>query len=71
LRQIPWNTGNPLLTRQQQQDEIAKATAAGVTFGSLPATDLAVLKQQAEPVIAKWSDKIGKAYLSRVRAALK
>jgi len=59
------------LTRQQQQDEIAKATAAGVTFGSLPATDLAVLKQQAEPVITKWSDKIGKDYLSRVRAALK
>lgn len=57
-------------TRQQQQNEIAKATANGITFGSLPPADLALLKQQAEPVIEKWSDKIGKDYLNRVRTAL-
>ncbi len=57
-------------TRQQQQDEIAKATADGVTFGSLPEADLALLKKQAEPVIEKWSEKIGTDYLQRVRGAL-
>lgn len=57
-------------TRQQQQAEIAKATAAGVTFGALPESDLELLKKQAEPVIEKWSEKIGKDYLQRVRAAL-
>ncbi len=58
------------LTEQQQNKEIAEATAAGVVFLDLAQTDLAELKNLALPVVKKWGEKVGQDYLSRVRSAL-
>lgn len=59
-----------LAGEEQDQREIARSEAAGVTFYRLAAEDLAVMKQQAEPVIQQWEDRIGADFLKQVRQKL-
>lgn len=59
------------LTREQQDDEIAKAKDAGVEFFQLTAADKATLVKQAAPVYASWGEKIGADYLVKVQSTLK
>ncbi len=58
------------LTEQQQLDQITAAKANGIIFNQLPAAEKAKLIELAEPVVQKWGEKIGTAYLNKVRAAL-
>ena len=58
------------LTRQQHADQVAKAQAEGVTFYKLPDSDMAEIKKLSEPVLVKWSEKIGPDYLTKVRTTL-
>ncbi|WP_136806784.1 TRAP transporter substrate-binding protein [Desulfosediminicola flagellatus] len=58
------------LTRQQHEEQIAKAKEAGVTFTKLSDADIAEIKTQAEPVLTKWGQKIGPDYLAKVRTTL-
>lgn len=58
------------LSRKQYATEIAKAKEAGVQFIKLSDADITELKEKAEPVIKKWSKKIGPDYLTKVRATL-
>ena len=57
-------------TRKQQEEQIAKAKAAGVEFYQLSADEIAQLKKMSEPVLEKWGKKIGPDYLAKVRAKL-
>lgn len=59
------------LTEKQQQDQIAAARAAGVSFNELSAADKQKLVELAEPVVQKWGKKIGLDYLNQVRTTLK
>jgi len=59
------------LTEQQQLDQITAAKANGIVFNQLPAAERAKLIELAEPVVQKWGEKIGPAYLNKVRTALK
>ena len=59
-----------VLTRKQHDTQVAKAKEAGVHFYKLSDADVATLKKEVEPVMAKWSKKIGPEYLSKVQAAL-
>lgn len=59
------------LTRQQHDDQIAKAKEAGVEFISLSDADKAELIKAAKPVYDSWGAKIGMDYLNKVRATLK
>jgi len=68
LRVIAEESARARLAGQEQDErEIAKAKAAGVTFYRLPAADLELMKEQAEPVIKQWEDRIGADLLKRVR----
>jgi TRAP-type C4-dicarboxylate transport system substrate-binding protein len=58
------------MTEKQQNDEIAKSKAAGVTFVELSEAEIAKLTEQAEPVVQKWSEKIGPEFLKNVRQFL-
>lgn len=58
------------LTRKQHDTQVANAKAAGVTFVQLTDTELGELKNLAEPVLEKWSQKIGPDYLAKVRTTL-
>lgn len=58
------------MTEKQQNGEIAKSQAAGVTFVDLPAAEIAKLTELAEPVVQKWGEKIGLDFLARVRQFL-
>lgn len=58
------------LTRVQYDDQVAKAKEAGVEFIKLSDDDINQLKKMAEPVLQDWSNKIGPAYLAKVRAGL-
>jgi len=58
------------LTKQQHIDQVAAAKAAGVEFISLPADEKAKLVKMAEPVLEKWSAKVGPEYLNKVRSTL-
>ena len=58
------------LTRQQYDDQVAKAKEAGVEFIKLSDDDITQLKKMAEPVLQDWSKKIGPEYLGKVRAGL-
>ncbi|MDT8443057.1 MAG: TRAP transporter substrate-binding protein [Desulfuromonadales bacterium] len=60
-----------MLTRQQHDDQIAKAKEAGVEFISISAEDKAQLIKDAKPVYDSWGEKIGMDYLNKVRATLK
>ncbi|MCK9173123.1 MAG: TRAP transporter substrate-binding protein [Desulfuromonas thiophila] len=57
-------------TELQQQQQIAEAQAAGVTFLTLPDSERDELRRQAAPVIEKWRATIGPAYLDLVRQQL-
>jgi len=57
-------------TRRQQEEQIAAAEAAGVTFHPLADAEKRQLADQAAPVYAAWSGKIGAGYLQRVRSIL-
>jgi len=46
----------------QEQEEIAKAKAAGVTFFTLPAADMATLKKMGAPVHFKYSKEINQLH---------
>ncbi|HIP38617.1 MAG TPA: TRAP transporter substrate-binding protein [Desulfocapsa sulfexigens] len=59
-----------VLTRKQHEAQVAKAKEAGVQFYQLSDADIAQLKKEAEPVLAKWGKKIGSDYLAKVQAAL-
>lgn len=59
-----------LAGQEQDQREMAKARAAGVSFYRLPEQDLAAMKQQVEPVIKQWEDRIGTDFLQRVQERL-
>lgn len=58
------------LTRKQHDLQVAAAKEAGVEFISLPEAEVARLKKMAEPVLAKWAEKIGPEYLATVRTSL-
>jgi TRAP-type transport system periplasmic protein len=57
-------------TRTQHETQIAKAKEAAVEFIALSDNDIATLKKMAEPVLKKWSKKIGPDYLAKVRETL-
>ncbi len=59
-----------VLTREQYKTQIAKAKEANVQFYQLSDTDIATLKKEAEPVLAKWGKKIGQDYLTKVQNTL-
>jgi len=58
------------LTRKQHDVQIAAAQEAGVEFIKLSAAEIEELKKMAEPVLEKWSQKIGPDYLAKVREKL-
>jgi len=58
------------LTRSQHDAQVAKAKEAGVEFIQLSDAEIADLKKMAEPVLAKWGQKIGSDYLTKVRNSL-
>jgi len=58
------------LTRTQHDAQVAKAKESGVEFIQLSDADIADLKKMAEPVMAKWGEKIGSDYLTKVRNSL-
>jgi TRAP-type C4-dicarboxylate transport system substrate-binding protein len=57
-------------TRRQQEEQIAAAKQAGVTFIPLSPADRRQLVTQAAPVYAAWEGKIGSDYLKRTRTLL-
>jgi len=57
-------------TQQQQQAEIAEATAHGVQFLTLAPAERSKLIDLSAPVYEKWGPKVGTDYLRRVRAVL-
>ena len=59
-----------IATRKQYDEQVAKAKEAGVQFFQLSAAEIGELKNQAEPVLKSWGDKIGPDYLAKVRAKL-
>lgn len=59
-----------LATRKQQDEQIAAAQKAGVTFHELSAADRQKLVAIAAPVYSDWEQKIGGDYLKRVRTEL-
>jgi len=58
-------------TREQHDDQIAKAKEAGVEFFPVSAADKAELIKEAQPVYDDWGKKIGVDYLAKVRSILK
>lgn len=58
------------LTRKQHDTQVAKAKEAGVEFIRLSDGDIKQLKELAEPVLEKWSGKVGADYLNTVRQKL-
>jgi len=65
------STKTRMLTRQQHDEQIAKAKEDGVEFFSISAEDKAQLIKDAKPVYDSWGEKIGMDYLNKVRATLK
>ncbi len=58
------------LTRRQQDEQIAAATAKGVKFTLFPPAERQKLIELSAPVYAKWGEKVGPEFLSEVRSAL-
>jgi len=58
------------LTRQQQEEQIASAKKAGVTFYQLSAEDKAAMIKDCGPVYDVWGEKIGKDYFEKVQNTL-
>ncbi len=59
-----------ILTRKQHETQVAKAKEANVQFYKLSDADIAKVKKEAEPVLAKWGEKIGSDYLAKVQNTL-
>ena len=59
-----------VLSRKQQDDQIAKAKEAGVAFYQLSDADKQHLIELTEPVYATWGKKIGMDYFNKVRTTL-
>jgi TRAP-type C4-dicarboxylate transport system substrate-binding protein len=57
-------------TRKQQEQQIAAAKQAGVTFHALSTAERQQLAAMSAPVQAAWEEKIGGGYLQRVRTLL-
>jgi len=57
-------------TRRQQDEQIAAAKSAGVTFYPLAAADRQKLVAEAAPVYKDWEARIGGDYLRRTRSLL-
>ncbi len=58
------------LTRQQEEDQIAKAKAAGIEFYTLSDQDMATLRKQGDAVHKEWGKEIGADYLKKVQEFL-
>lgn len=58
------------LVRQQQEQEIKEASAAGVAFYAFPPDEKSQLIDLAKPMYDKWGQRIGSEYLLQVRATL-
>ncbi|PLX79527.1 MAG: C4-dicarboxylate ABC transporter substrate-binding protein [Desulfuromonas sp.] len=59
-----------LATRQEQEEQIAAAKASGVQFYDLSAVEKDRLVAKSETLYDKWGEKIGPAYLGKVRSLL-
>lgn len=59
-----------IATRAQHENQVAQAKEAGVEFITLSSEDVKTLKNMAEPVLQKWSEKIGPEYMATVRKTL-
>ncbi len=57
-------------TRRQHDEQLAAAQAAGVQIHQLSEADLTQLKKLSEPILERWSERIGVEYLELVRAKL-
>jgi len=58
------------ITRQQHKDQISAAKEQGVEFYRMTDGSIEELKQLSEPVLQRWSERIGAEYLDLVRAKL-
>ncbi len=58
------------ITRQQHQQQVDAAKAQGVEFHTLSEEDMTELKKMSEPVLERWSERIGADYLQLVRSRL-
>lgn len=59
------------LTRQQHEDQVAKAKEAGVAFHMLSDEEKQQLIDMVAPVYQSWGEKIGMDYFNKVRETLK
>jgi TRAP-type C4-dicarboxylate transport system substrate-binding protein len=59
------------LTKQQHEEQVAKAKEAGVAFFRLSDEEKQQLIDLTAPVYQTWGEKIGKEYFDQVQAALK
>lgn len=57
-------------TRRQHEVQLAAAREAGVEIHQLSAADIDELKKLSEPMLERWSERIGADYLKLVRAKL-
>ncbi|HSH69230.1 MAG TPA: TRAP transporter substrate-binding protein [Deferrisomatales bacterium] len=55
------------LTRKQEEDQIAKAKAAGIAFYTLPEAEMGTLRKQGDKVHQEWAGQIGPEYLKKVQ----
>ena len=55
------------LTKKQEEDSIAAAKKAGITFIHLPPSEIAKLKKLSEKVYHRWAPIIGVDYFNKVR----
>ncbi len=56
------------LTKQQELDSIAAAKKAGITFITLPASEINKLKQLSQKVYKRWAPIIGQKYFDKVKS---
>jgi TRAP-type C4-dicarboxylate transport system substrate-binding protein len=59
-----------ILTRQQQEEQIAAAKESGVTFFTIPEEDKASMIKDCDKVYEVWGEKIGKEYFDQVKNTL-
>ena len=71
LRVVKEESANArMLTRQQQEEQIAAAKESGVTFFTIPEEDKAGMIKDCDKVYEVWGDKIGKEYFDLVKSTL-
>lgn len=56
-----------VLTRKQEEDQIAKAKAGGISFYQLPAEEMETLRVKGDKVHQEWAPQIGADYLKKVQ----